>query len=218
MSTNFPAFPHTTGFVGFFREPVSQAFSIRLALLSFPMLLEIVEKTHAFPISWSVPQDENLMEKITHTMRKVWVTIFQVLPHKVGLTVFSHVMGNWWENTCISHLMKCATGWESNGKNHTYYKKSMSNNFPGSPHTMGFVVFPCTMGNWWWNPCISHMMMYSIGWEPYGEKSPILWEKYEYQFPRSSSYDGFRRIFPGTNFPDFPHSMELAVFCIVMGN
>ena len=144
MSTNFPAFPHTMGFVGFFWEPASQAFPIRLVFLSSPKLLEIDEKTHAFPIWWSAPQDGNLMEKITHTMRKAWVTIFQVLPHTMGLTVFSHVMGNWWENTCISHLMKCATGWESNGKSHTYYEKSMSNNFPCSLPYNGFdCLFPC---------------------------------------------------------------------------
>ena len=106
------------------------------------MLWEIDEKTNAFPIWWSVPQDGNLMEKITHTMRKVWVTIFQVLPHTMGLTVFSHVMGNWWENTCISHVTKYTMEWESNWK-----------------------------------------------------KAPILWEMYEYQFPRFSPYNGFCCIF-----------------------
>ena len=37
----------------------------------------------------------------------------------------------------------------------------MSANFPGSPHTMGFVH----MRNTWGNPCISHMMKYTIGWK-----------------------------------------------------
>ena len=39
-------------------------------------------------------------------------------------------------------------------------------------------------------------MKYTTGWESNGKKAPILWEKYEYQFPRSSSYNGFCCIFP----------------------
>ena len=31
------------------------------------------------------------------------------------------------------------------GKNHPYYGKSMSTNFPGSPYLMGFVAFFCIM-------------------------------------------------------------------------
>ena len=46
------------------------------------------------------------------------------------------------------------------GKKYPYYGKSMINNFPGSPHTMGFVAFSHAMGNWWENPCISHMMRF----------------------------------------------------------
>ena len=72
----------------------------------------------------------------------------------------------------------------------------MSTNFPGPPHTMGFVAFSCAMGNWWDNPCISHMMKYIIGLESDGKKVPILWEKYDYQFPRFSLYNGFCCIFP----------------------
>ena len=40
------------------------------------------------------------------------------------------------------------------------------------------------------------MMKYTIGWESNGKKAPILWEKYEYQFPRLSQYYGFCFIFP----------------------
>ena len=50
MSTNFPGSPHTTGFEGYFREPISQTFPIRWVWLSFPMLWEINEKTHVFRI------------------------------------------------------------------------------------------------------------------------------------------------------------------------
>ena len=40
------------------------------------------------------------------------------------------------------------------------------------------------------------------------KKAPILWEKYEYQFPRLSAYNGFCRMFPGTNFPDYGKLMR----------
>ena len=63
---------------------------------------------------------------------------------------------------------------------------------------IGWVLlhFPRTIGNWWENPRISHMMKYTIGWESNGKKVPILWEKSDYQFPRFSPYDGFCCIFP----------------------
>ena len=82
------------------------------------------------------------------------------------------------------------------GKNHSYYGKSVSPNFPGSPHSKGFVAFSRTMRNWWENPCISLIMRYTIGWESDWKIAPILWEKYEYQFPRLSPYHGFCCIFP----------------------
>ena len=37
---------------------------------------------------------------------------------------------------------------------------------------------------------------YTTGWELNGKKAPLLWEKYEYQFPRSALYDRFCCIFP----------------------
>ena len=81
------------------------------------------------------------------------------------------------------------------GKKHPYYGKSMSINFPDFPHTKGFIAFSRTVGNLWGNPCISHMLKYTIGWELDGKKAPILWEKYDYQFPRLSPYHGFCCIF-----------------------
>ena len=81
------------------------------------------------------------------------------------------------------------------GKKYPYYGKSMITNFPGFPHTIGFVALSRTMGNWWENPCISHMMKYTIGWELDGKKVPILREKYDYQFLRFSPYVGFWCIF-----------------------
>ena len=91
----------------------------------------------------------------------------------------------------------------------------MSTNFPGSPHMMGFVAFSCPMGNWWGNPCFFHMIKYTIGQESYAEKSPIIWEKYEHQFPRFTSYDGFCCIFSYyeklMEKPMHPHTMKYTI-------
>ena len=50
MSINFPGSPHTMDFLGYSRETISQAFLIPWVWLSFPMLWEIDEKTHALPM------------------------------------------------------------------------------------------------------------------------------------------------------------------------
>ena len=113
--------------------------------------------------------------------------------HLMGFPAISYALGNWRGDPCISHMMKYMTGWESNGKSHSFYGKGLGSNFPGIPHLMGFTML---WKIWWENPCISHMMKYTIGWEFNGKKAPILWEKYEYQFPRFSPYDGFCYIFP----------------------
>ena len=80
-------------------------------------------------------------------------------------------------------------------KKQPYYGKSMSINFPDFPHNIVFFAFSHTVRNLWANPCISHTLKYTIGWESDGKKAPILWEKYEYQFPRLSQYHGFCCIF-----------------------
>ena len=82
------------------------------------------------------------------------------------------------------------------GKKHPFYGKSMSTNFPGPSQTVGFIAFSRIMGNWWENPCISNMTKYIIGWESDGKEVLILWEKYDYQFPRFSPYNRFCCIFP----------------------
>ena len=74
------------------------------------------------------------------------------------------------------------------------------------------------MGNWWGNPCILDFIKYTIGWESNGKKQPILWEKYDYKFPRLSTHDAFNKIFPWTNFPSFSHSIGFPAFCHAMGN
>ena len=82
------------------------------------------------------------------------------------------------------------------GKKHPYYVKSMRINFTDIPNTMGFVAFFHTVESLLGNPCISHMLKYTIGWELDGKKAPMLWEKYGYRFPRLSPYHGFCCIFP----------------------
>ena len=71
----------------------------------------------------------------------------------------------------------------------------MSTNFTGSTHTNDFAALSRTMRNWWGNTCISDILKYTIGWELDGKKTPILWEKYHYRFPRFSPYHGFCCIF-----------------------
>ena len=68
------------------------------------------------------------------------------------------------------------------------------------------------MGNGWGNPCISNIMKYTIWCESNGKRAPLLWGKYEYQFPRFSTCDGFCRIFLSTNFAGFSHSMTFTPF------
>ena len=118
------------------------------------MLWVIDEKTHAFPIWWSIPQDGNLMEQTTHFMEKLREPISQAFPIRWVLLTFPMLSGIWWKKPCISHVRMYTTGWESNGKKHPYYGKSMSTNFPDSPHTMGFV--------WYYREQISQA--FPIGW------------------------------------------------------
>ena len=82
-----------------------------------------------------------------------------------------------------THFPYDTTGWESTGKKHPYCRKGMGTNFQGFPLKMGFIAFSCTMENGWRNPCISHMMMYTLEWQSNRKKALIQWKKYEYQFP-----------------------------------
>ena len=82
------------------------------------------------------------------------------------------------------------------GKKHPCHGKSMVIDFPGFPRTMSFVAFSRTVGNLWGNPCMSHMLKYTIGWELDEKKAPMLWEKYGYRFPRLSPYHRLCCIFP----------------------
>ena len=94
MSTNFPGFLHTMGLAGLSWEAIPQAFSIRWIFLSFLMLWETDGKNHAFPIWWSILQDGNLMEKLTHFINKNMRTNFPGPPHSMGFAEFSNPMEN----------------------------------------------------------------------------------------------------------------------------
>ena len=69
---------------------------------------------------------------------------------------------------------------------YSYFGESMGTNFPGSCNLMDFASFSCAVENWWGNPSIFQVTKYTIGWESNGKKMLILWQKYEYQFPRIS--------------------------------
>ena len=67
-------------------------------------------------------------------------TNFSGFTHSMRFPTISHALGNWRANPCISLMSKYTTGWESNGKKHLFYGKSMGTNFPGIPHLMGFTM------------------------------------------------------------------------------
>ena len=121
---------------------------------------------------------------------------FPGIPYTVGFVAFSHAMGYWCENPCISHVMKYTIEWESDGKKEPILWEKYEYQFPRfSPYDGFCCIFPCH-GTWCENSCISHVMKYTIEWESDGKKEPILWEKYGYQSPRFYPYDGFCCIFP----------------------
>ena len=149
MSTNFPDPPHTMGFV---------AFSCTMGNWCENACISHMMK---YTIKWKSDG-----KKMCPYYGKSLISNFLGFPHRMGFVAFSRTMGNWWENACISHMMKYTIGWKSDGKKkYPYYGKSLISNFPGFRHTMGFVAISRTMRNWWENACISHMMKYTIGWE-----------------------------------------------------
>ena len=92
--------------------------------------------------------------------------------------------------------MKYTIGWELDGKKvPTLWEKYEYQFLRFSPYNGFFFSFCQSMENWWGNPCIYHVMKYTIGWELDGKKVPTLWEKYEYQILRFSPYNGFCCIF-----------------------
>ena len=126
-------------------------------------------------------------------------------------------MGNWWQNTCIPHVMKYTIKWESNGKIASILWEIYEYRFPRFSPWSDFVwiktksihgdwfcwidgfcwIFYCTMENWWGNPCISHMMKYTIRLVSNGKKHPY--------YGKSMS----------TNFSGSPYTMGFVVFFVV---
>ena len=121
---------------------------------------------------------------------------FPDFPHTMGFVAFSCTVGNLWENPCISHMLKYSIGWESTGKKAPILWENYGYRFPRFSRYHGFSFIFLYCGKLWGNPCISHMLKYTIRWEPNGKKASILWEKYGYQFSRLSPYHGFRCNFP----------------------
>ena len=72
--------------------------------------------------------------------------------------------------------------------------------FPGFPRTMSFVAFSRTVGNLWGNPCMSHMLKYTIGWGLDEKKHPC--------YGKSMVID----------FLGFPHTIGFVVFSRTVGN
>ena len=85
--------------------PISQVLLIRWVLLHFLVVWEIDVETHAFPKWWSMPYNGNLIGKSTHSMGKVWVSIFRTFP--ITWVLFCCIFP-WWENPCISRMMTLA--------------------------------------------------------------------------------------------------------------
>ena len=114
----------------------------------------------------------------------------------MGLAVLSHVIGNWWENTCISHMVKYTIKWDSNGKKALIlwekYEYQFSRFIPCDGFCCIFSYYEKLMRKHMYSPCdeVYHRMGSN------GKKAPILWEEYEYWFPRLSSYDDIGWCFP----------------------
>ena len=171
----------------YFGESVGTNFPGSLKLMDFATFFNAMGNwwgNLSIPIWWSILQDGNLVGEMHLCYRKSMSTNFPgfpwVLLHFPMLWEIdgeTHVFLMWWNILWDGNL---------NGKKHPYYGRGMGTNFPGFAHLMVFAEFSHAIGNWLENPYISHVMKSTIGWESSGEKASILWEKYEYQFPRSS--------------------------------
>ena len=126
------------------------------------------------PILWETYEHQfPMFSKHNGFCRILPGTKFPDFPHLIGLAVFSHAMGNWWGNQCISHMMKYTIVREANENKAPILWGRYEYSSQGSPHTMSFTAFCGSMGNWWGNPCISYMMKYTIWWESNEKKSLV---------------------------------------------
>ena len=92
--------------------------------------------------------------------------------------------------------MKYTIKWESNGKKVLIIWEKYEHQFaifsPYDEFCWIFLYYGKLMGK----PIHVPYDEVYVGCESCEEKSPILWGKYEYQFPRFTSYEGFCCIFP----------------------
>ena len=132
--------------------------------------------------------------------------------HRVDFAAFFCAIKNWWEKPCVSHVVKYTIRWESDGKKCTHpLGEKIGTNFPGSSNSMYFTALSHATGNWWGNPCILHIIKYTIGCESNGKKAPkkvwvpisqVLHIRWALQdFPRNQFYTlfpfyGFSCLFP----------------------
>ena len=138
--------------------------------------------------------------------------------HRVDFAAFSRAIRNWWEKPCISHMVKFTIRCESDGGKVPIFWGKNRYQFPRLSQFHGFrCSFPC-YGKSMENPIIAHIIKCTTGCESNRKKAPILWGKYEYEFPRFPTYDGFCRIYPGTNFIGFSHSMGFPAISHAMGD
>ena len=155
-----------------------------LLLIYFALNSSVRGIDFSFFEKWSLPYRFFLFVLLrNHQMLEQIETIIMwknnLRAHRVNFAAFSRAIRNWWEKRCISHVVNYTIRCESDWRKVPICWGKMGANFPGSPNSMDFAAFSHAMGNWWENPCISHIIKYTIGCESNGKKGPILWEKYE---------------------------------------
>ena len=124
--------------------------------------------------------------QILEQLEKVILWETNLRAHRVDFTAFYHAIGNWWEK----HVVNYTVGRESDGKVSILWGKygnQFPRLFPFDGLSCIFLCYGKLMGKWE-NPCISQVIKYTIEWESNGKKAPILWKKYEYQFPSFSQF------------------------------
>ena len=136
-----------------------------------------------------------MKESLPYSVKSM-VTNFLGSFHGKGFVAFSHAMRNWWGNPCTYRVMKYTIGWESTGKKEPVLWEKYEYQFLRFSPYNGFCCILPVYGKLTEKPmhfpCDEVYCRMGIGWK----NVPILCEKYDYQFPRFSPYDGFCFIFP----------------------
>ena len=168
-------------------------FYIFLWIPAWPELVFIFLKNEfslsVFPVSFFKKSIDFGTRRHNNTVEK------QLKAHRVDFAAFSRTIGNWWEKLCFSHVVKYTIRWESDGRKVSIRQTKMSTNFLDSLNSMDFAAFSHVMGNWWGNPCISHIIKYIIECES-------NWKKKHPYYGKSIS----------TNSQGSPHTMGFVGF------